>query len=164
MKCEKLILHKGTEIITKYPLWGELLLTNSPMLVTDFEKKIENESKNAIESWAMIWRSHIISEIQDILKEEYRFFVTERKLYDEDKLKNVITKFELLFNTIIRQNIFEGSIGIYMDFLKKYVVPGEWDASIYKISANPLIILQLNVNPVKQQKHKKRSKRDKGVK
>ena len=51
-----------------------------------------------------------------------------------------------------------------MDFLKKYVVPGEWDASIYKISANPLIILQLNVNPVKQQKHKKRSKRDKGVK
>ena len=123
MKCEKLILHKGTEIITKYPLWGELLLTNSPMLVTDFEKKIENESKNAIESWAMIWRSHIISEIQDILKEEYRFFVTERKLYDEDKLKTVITKFELLFNTIIRQNIFEGSIGIYMDFLKKYVIP-----------------------------------------
>lgn len=133
------------------------------MLIADFEKKIENESKNAIESWAMIWRSHIISEIQDILKEEYRFFVTERKLYDEDRLKNVITKFELLFNNVIRQNIFEGSIGIYMDFLRKYVVPNESDSALYCISPTPLIILQLNVNQVKQ-KQKKRSKRDKNIK
>ena len=90
--------------------------------------------------------------------------MTERKLYDEDRLKNVITKFELLFNTIIRQNIFEGSISIYMDFLKKYVVPGDSDGNLYRISPTPLIILQLNVNPVKQQKNKKRSKRDKGAK
>jgi dynein heavy chain len=71
----------------------------------------------------------------------------------------VITKFELLFNTVIRQNIFEGSIQIYMDFLRKYVVPEESSRIIYKISSSPLIVLQLNVNPIKQ-KAKKKSKRE----
>lgn len=159
VKCEKLILHKGKEIITKYPLWGELLKTNKEMLLSAFQEKLETEANNSIESWAMIWRSHIISEIQDILKEEHRFFVTERKLYDEDKLKKVITKFELLFNTVIRQNIFEGSIQIYMDFLRKYVVPSDNTSNLYIISSTPLIVLQLNVNPIKQ-KTKKKSKRD----
>lgn len=84
--------------------------------------------------------------------------MTERKLYDEDRLKKVITKFELLFNTVIRQNIFEGSIRIYMDFLKKYIVPEESDPNVYRINPNPLIILHLHVNQVKQ-KRKKRSKR-----
>jgi hypothetical protein len=69
VKCEKLILHKGTEIITKYPLWGDLLKTSKEMLLTAFQEKLETEANNSIESWAMIWRSHIISEIQDILKE-----------------------------------------------------------------------------------------------
>lgn len=45
-----------------------------------------------------------------------------------------------------------------MDFLKRYMMPSESDPNIYKINPNPLIILQLNVNEVKQ-KRKKRSKR-----
>lgn len=76
VKCESLILQKGNEVINKYSLFGELLLLNEPMLLPAFEKSLQDEAKNAIDCWSMIWRSHIISEIQDVLKEDYRFFMT----------------------------------------------------------------------------------------
>lgn len=76
------------------------------MLLPNFEKSLNDETRNAIDCWSMIWRSHIISEIQDVLKEDYRFFMTEKQQYDEDKLKTVVNKFEFLFSTVIRTKIF----------------------------------------------------------
>lgn len=66
---------------------------------------MEKEAKNSHENWEIIWRSHIVSEIQHILKEEYRFFVTEKNAYENDPLKRVIIKFDVLFNTVIREKM-----------------------------------------------------------
>ena len=66
---------------------------------------MEKEAHNSHENWEIIWRSHIVSEIQHILKEEYRFFVTEKNSYETDPLKRVIIKFDVLFNNIIREKM-----------------------------------------------------------
>ena len=74
------------------------------------KERIEKEASNSHENWQIIWRSHIVSEIQHILKEEYRFFVTEKSIYESDSLKKVIIKFDVLFNTIVREKIIKESI------------------------------------------------------
>ena len=95
-------MQKGTEIINKYTLLGSLSESSTVFLLENFQKTLDKESNNSKENWEIIWRSHIISEIQHILKEEYRFFVTEKDSYEKDYLKKVIIKFDVLFNTIVR--------------------------------------------------------------
>ena len=69
LKCEKQILQKGTEIIKKYHLLGNLTDTTNIFSLEDLRDKMEREAKNSNENWEIIWRSHIVSEIQHILKE-----------------------------------------------------------------------------------------------
>jgi hypothetical protein len=64
-------------------------------------------------------------EIQHILKEEYRFFVTEKDSYEKDYLKKVIIKFDVLFNTIVREKIINESIDKYIKYIRSYIPPKE---------------------------------------
>ena len=155
-----MILQKGTEVINKYSLFGELLMSNEPMLLPAFEKSLQDEAKNAIDCWSMIWRSHIISEIQDVLKEDYRFFMTEKEQYEEDRLRIVVNKFEFLFQTVIRNRIFDDSISNYMRFLTHFL-PSTDPNNPHLIRRTPLLVLQLNVNPIKKKKENRRGSKKK---
>ena len=108
------------------------------------------------DSWEIIWRSHIISEIQHILKEEYRFFVTEKDAYEKDYLKRVIIKFDVLFNTIVREKIINECVEKYIKYIRSYIPPKE--AEYYQLRSIPLLVLQMNVNISATKKKKKKSK------
>lgn len=125
-------------------------------LLDSFKERLDKESNNSKENWEIIWRSHIISEIQHILKEEYRFFVTEKDSYEKDYLKKVIIKFDVLFNTIVRDKIINESIDKYIKYIRSYVPPNEREH--YQLRSIPLLVLQLNVNITAAKKKKKKSK------
>lgn len=125
-------------------------------LLDNFKERLDKESNNSKENWEIIWRSHIISEIQHILKEEYRFFVTEKDSYEKDYLKRVIIKFDVLFNTIVREKIVNESIEKYIKYIKSYITPREGE--YYQLRSTPLLVLQLNVNITAAKKKKKKSK------
>ena len=95
------------------------------------------------------------------MKEEYRFFVTEKDSYEKDYLKKVIIKFDVLFNTIVREKIINESIQKYIKFIRSYIPPK--DEEIYPLRSIPLLILQLNINITSAKKKKKKSKNLKEV-
>lgn len=161
LRCEKQILQKGTEIINKYSLLGSLVDSSTVFLLDNFKERLDKESNNSKENWEIIWRSHIISEIQHILKEEYRFFVTEKDSYEKDYLKRVIIKFDVLFNTIVREKIINESIEKYIKYIRSYIPPNEGE--YYQLRSIPLLVLQLNVNITAAKKKKKKSKNIKEV-
>ena len=85
--------------------------------------------------------------------------MTEKATYESDPLKRVIIKFDVLFNTIIREKMINETINIYLKFIKSYMPPKPGDYYIFK--GYPLIILQLNVNLTAVKKKKKKSRNQK---
>ena len=61
LKCEKQILQKGTETISKYSLLGNLTETKGIFSLDSLKERIEKEASNSQENWEIIWRSHIVS-------------------------------------------------------------------------------------------------------
>lgn len=82
--------------------------------------------------------------------------MTEKEAYEKDYLKKVIIKFDVLFNTVVREKIIGESIEKYIKYIKSYIAPkaGEY----YHLKSTPLLILQLNINITATKKKKKKSK------
>lgn len=60
----------------------------------------------------MQWREYLISEIQDSLRDTYRFYQTDLKVYKESELKKLLKRIDFMFNTYLRENVFK-VINIY---------------------------------------------------
>lgn len=61
----------------------------------------------------MQWREYIISEIQDTLRDIYRFYQTESKLYFGSELQRLLKRIDLMFNTYMRDNLVTKNIDNY---------------------------------------------------
>ena len=85
--------------------------------------------------------------------------MTEKNAYENDPLKRVIIKFDVLFNNIIREKMIDETIDTYVKFIKSYMPPKEGEA--YRMRSSPLIILQLTVNITASKKKKKKSRNQK---
>ena len=51
--------------------------------------------------------------------------MTEKDSYEKDYLKKVIIKFDVLFNTIVREKIINESIDKYIKYIRSYIPPKE---------------------------------------
>ena len=49
--------------------------------------------------------------------------MTEKDAYEKDYLKRVIIKFDVLFNTVVRDKIIGESIEKYIKYIKSYIAP-----------------------------------------
>jgi hypothetical protein len=87
------------------------------------------------------------------LKEDYRFFVTEKEAYESDQLKKVIIKFDVLFNTIVREKIIGEGIESYVSFIKSFMPPKPNE--YHRLRSCPLLVLQMNINITATKKKKK---------
>lgn len=63
----------------------------------------------------MQWREYIVSEVQDTLRDIYRFYQTEAKLYVGTDLQKLIKRIDLMFNSFIRDNIVKKNITAYRE-------------------------------------------------
>lgn len=82
--------------------------------------------------------------------------MTEKDAYDHDYLKKVIVKFDVLFNTVVREKIIGESIEKYIRYIRSYVPPRAGEH--HHLKATPLLILQLNINVTATKKKKRKSK------
>ena len=80
--------------------------------------------------------------------------MTDKDIYENDALKRVIIKFDVLFNTIVREKMIHETVDIYLNFIKSYLPPKEDECYLFR--GYPLIILQLNVNMIAIKKKKKK--------
>lgn len=51
-------------------------------------------------------REFLISDIQDNLSSNFNFYMTKESYLQDDKLLRIIKRFEFMFNSFIRNNIF----------------------------------------------------------
>lgn len=82
--------------------------------------------------------------------------MTEKDAYEKDYLKKVIIKFDVLFNTVVREKIIGESIEKYIKYIKSYIPPKTGEH--YHLRSTPLLILQLNINVTATKKKKRKSK------
>lgn len=55
----------------------------------------------------MQWREYLVSEIQDQLRETYRFYQTDSQIYQDSELKKLLKRVDFMFNTYVRENVFK---------------------------------------------------------
>lgn len=62
----------------------------------------------------------------DILKgDQYRFYVTEPKLYFDTPQQKLLKRIDFMFNTYMRQNFVRGTVKDYLLFLRNFTTPEE---------------------------------------
>ena len=94
-----------------------------PLTLSSFEslqRKIFLQEKQTLH---MQWREYLISEIQDTLRDIYRFYQTESKLYYDSELQRLLKRIDAMFNTYLRINIVKGNIDHWCDFLQRFTGP-----------------------------------------
>ena len=69
------------------------------------------------------WREYLISEIQDILRETYKFYQTEPKGYFDTELQRLLRKIDFIFNNHIREIVVKNSVQVWCKFLRKFTYP-----------------------------------------
>jgi len=99
------------------------------------------------------WREYLYGEIQDKLKSSHNFFESERKTYENSNLRNIISRFEKILNTYLRQFV-QTSIEDWHSFIKSFTVPNLAEGDLWKLSETPFIVIHLSL------KKKKDSKKD----
>ena len=108
------------------------------------------------------WRDYFIAEIQDDLKSHYHFYESEMKNYRESELKQVITRFEFLLQSFIRDFV-KNSIDDWVEFIRSFTKPNYERGELWKISTTPLIVIHLTVHvnkKSKKEKHKSETLRE----
>jgi dynein heavy chain len=123
---------------------------------------IQKAHYNAVcQNIAVQWRDYFVAEIQDDLKNDHDFYVSDFDIYKESKLKKIVTRFELLLHTYIREFVKQ-SIDDWVTFIKDFTVPKYDDGEMWKVYPTPLIVVAL-YSP-KFKKDEKEDKEEKGKK
>ena len=91
------------------------------------------------------WRDYLIGEIQDKLrKNNHNFFEANLEVYEKSPLKRIITRFEYILNSYIRDFV-KLSIDDFVDFIQKFTVPKESINELWNVSIQPLVIIHLSI-------------------
>lgn len=110
------------------------------------------------------WRDYFVGEIQDDLKTNHNFYEASMENYKESELKRIVTRFELLLHTYLREFV-KNSIDDWVDFIRSFTKPVYDRGDIWKISNDQMIIVHLSIhNSKKKKKDDKNKKKDKAEK
>ena len=68
------------------------------------------------------WRDYLIGEIQDKLRKNHNFFEANATAYEQSPLKRIISRFEYILNTYLREFV-KVSIDDWVQFIKSFTRP-----------------------------------------
>jgi hypothetical protein len=68
------------------------------------------------------WRDFLIGEIQDKLRRNHNFFEANASNYEASPLKHIISRFEYILNTYLREFV-RASIEDWTSFIKSFTLP-----------------------------------------
>lgn len=89
------------------------------------------------------WRDFLIGEIQDKLRKNHNFFEANSATYEASPLKHIISRFEYILNTYLREFV-RVSIEDWVAFIKEFTVPNYSKGELWKIQTTPLIVVHLD--------------------
>jgi len=105
------------------------------------------------------WRDFLIGEIQDKLrKNNHNFFEANAEVYERSPLKRIITRFEYILNSYLRDFV-NLSINDFVTFIQKFTEPKEAMNELWLCNTTPLMIVHLAIQ--KKAKKDKKDKKDK---
>jgi len=103
------------------------------------------------------WRDFLIGEIQDKLRKNHNFFEGNEDAYENSPLKRIITRFEYILNTYLREFV-QLSINDWVEFVKSFTNPNLNNDELWPCNETPLIIFHLSI---KKKDKKKKDKKEK---
>ena len=104
------------------------------------------------------WRDFLIGEIQDKLRKNHNFFEGDDMVYEMSPLKRIISRFEYILNTYLREFV-QISIDDWVNFIKQFTNPNLSNDELWRVSETPFITIHLSVK--KKDKNKKDKKKKK---
>lgn len=100
------------------------------------------------------WRDYFVAEIQDDLKETHDFYEPDIEVYRDSELKKIVTRFELLLHTYLREFVKQ-SIDDWVSFIKSFTKPNYEKGELWKLTNSQMLIIHLNVHNSKKKKKEK---------
>lgn len=99
------------------------------------------------------WRDFLIGEIQDKLRVNHNFFENDQETYEKSPLKRIITRFEYILNTYLREFV-QLSIDDWVSFIRNFTNPNLNNDELWKVYDKPCIVIHFSVHKPKKSKGK----------
>lgn len=96
----------------------------------------------------------------DKLRGGHDFFMSEDQRYEESGLKRIITRFEYIMNTHLREFV-KLSIDDWVEFIRYFTNPNLNNDELWKVNKRPCITIHLSIKKREKKKDKKKDKKDK---
>jgi hypothetical protein len=94
------------------------------------------------------------------LRGGHDFFMSEDQRYEESGLKRIITRFEYIMNTHLREFV-RLSIDDWVKFITYFTNPNLNNDELWKVNKRPCITIHLSIKKREKKKDKKKEKKDK---
>lgn len=109
------------------------------------------------------WRDFLIGEIQDKLRKNHHFFENEKLKYEASALKRIITRFEYILNTYLREFV-KLSIEDWVEFIRQFTNPNLNNDELWKVNDTPCVVIHFSIKrpDKKKGKDKKAKQEEKG--
>lgn len=110
------------------------------------------------------WRDFLIGEIQDKLRKNHNFFEGSNDAYESSALKRIITRFEYILNTYLREFVHI-SIYDWVSFIRHFTNPNLNNDELWRVNDTPCIVIHFSIKKKEKKKEKagkKKDKKDKG--
>lgn len=134
-----------------------------PSELKDLRKR-ENEHHSTIaKSLQGKWRGLLVEEIKDVLSNTHDFNEQDPAVYAKSSLKALITRFELILNSYLREFV-KLSIDDWVQFIKSFTYPNRKEGELWEVSDVPMIVIHLHFRipdeKDKKDKDKKKKKKE----
>ena len=105
------------------------------------------------------WREFLIGEISDKLRKNHNFFEGDNNTYEMSALKRIITRFEYILNTYLREFV-RLSINDWEKFIKYFTNPNLNNDELWKVNDTPCIVIHLSIKKKEKKKGKDKDKKN----
>jgi len=125
-----------------------------PMSLADFEALQEAHFKEAAHQLKTNWREWVVGEVQDALRDVYKFYQTDLKEYRDSELSRMLTLFDLMFNSLMKK-LVHSNVEVYCDFIRRFAYP--LDSDSWRKKEHALFIIELKINVKEESKLRRRN-------
>lgn len=138
----------------------DLQVLKLPRELDDLERLQKEHHKATQQNMMIQWREFLVGEIMERLREGHDFFASEAARYEESGLKRIITRFEYILNTYLREFV-KLSIDDWVKFIRYFTNPNLNNDELWRVNTRPCITIHLSI---KMKKGKDKGKKDKAKK
>jgi hypothetical protein len=117
----------------------------------DLERMQKEHHKAVSTNMQIQWREFLVGEIMERLRGGHDFFMSEDQKYEESGLKRIITRFEYIMNTHLREFV-KLSIDDWVEFIRYFTNPNLNNDELWKVNKRPCITIYLAIKKKEKKK------------